>query len=41
MCANGQMNLQHELTVEEKNTVSKLLNEDFTHADVRKYVGVK
>ena len=31
---------RHELTVEEKNIVLKLLSEDFTHADVGKYVGV-
>jgi len=28
------------LTFEEKNVVLKLINEDFTHADVGKYVGV-
>ena len=31
---------RHELTVEKKNIVLKLLSEDFTHADVGKYVEV-
>ena len=31
---------QRVLTSEEKNVLLKLINEDFTHADVGKYVGV-